>query len=197
MESFYRQQRKKHRVLLTPDGQPEGGQWNFDADNRKPWKGTPDAPTDTRPCHDHRALWQTIEAAGVQTMGQPQAEAFRWPLNRSEALQQLDHFINEVLPHFGAYQDAMASGAPYLFHSLLSFALNIKMLDPREVVSAAEQAYRKGRVSLESAEGFIRQVLGWREFIRGMYWLDMPRLKEANHFNHQRALPRWFWKQRP
>ena len=90
MESFYRQQRKKHRVLMTPDGQPEGGQWNFDADNRKPWPGTPTAPADTRPTHDHSALWQSIQAAGIQTMGEAQARAFRWPLNRSEALQQLD-----------------------------------------------------------------------------------------------------------
>ena len=91
MESFYRQQRKKHGVLMMPDAKPEGGQWNFDADNRKPWPGTPPAPVDTRPCHDHSGLWQTIEAAGVQTIGRPQAEAFRWPLNRAEALQQLEH----------------------------------------------------------------------------------------------------------
>ncbi len=169
MESFYRQQRRRHRVLMTPDGQAEGGQWNFDADNRKPWPGTPLAPTDTRPRHDHRELWQSIEAAGVQTMGQPQAEAFRWPLNRAEALHQLDHFIAHALPHFGDYQDALSQRSWHLFHSLLSFALNTKMLNPREVVQRAEQAWREGAAPLHAAEGFIRQILGWREYVRGVY----------------------------
>ena len=193
MESFYRQQRRKHRVLLTPDGQPEGGQWNFDADNRKPWPGTPAAPADTRPSHDHSALWQTLEAAGVRTMGQPQAASFRWPLNRAEALGQLDHFIAHALPHFGDYQDAISRRNWHLFHSLLSFALNTKMLQPREVVQAAERAWREGRVPLHAAEGFIRQILGWREYVRGMYWAHMPGYTEVNQLGHQRPLPAWFW----
>ena len=193
MESFYRQQRKKHRVLMTPDGQPEGGQWNFDADNRKPWPGTPAAPADTRPTHDHRALWQSIHATGVQTMGELQAEAFRWPLNRREALQQLDHFITHALPHFGDYQDALTQRSWHLFHSLLSFALNTKMLNPQEVVQRTEQAWREGRAPLHAAEGFIRQILGWREYVRGVYWARMPGYTEVNHFAHQRALPEWFW----
>jgi deoxyribodipyrimidine photolyase-related protein len=193
MESFYRQQRKKHRVLMTPDGQPEGGRWNFDADNRKPWPGTPAAPHDARPCHDHRALWQSIQTAGVQTMGEPQAEAFRWPLNRREALQQLDHFITHALPHFGDYQDAISQRSWHLFHSLLSFALNTKMLNPQEVVQRAEQAWREGRAPLRAAEGFIRQILGWREYVRGVYWARMPGYTEVNHFAHQRPLPEWFW----
>jgi deoxyribodipyrimidine photolyase-related protein len=193
MESFYRQQRKKHGVLMTPEGQPEGGQWNFDADNRKPWPGTPAAPFDTRPCHDHSALWQTIEAAGVLTMGQPQAEAFRWPLNRAEALLQLDHFIQHALPHFGDYQDALTSKNWHLFHSLLSFALNTKMLQPREVVQRAEAAWREGAAPLHAAEGFIRQILGWREYVRGVYWARMPGYTEVNHLGHTRPLPGWFW----
>jgi len=193
MESFYRQQRKKHGVLMTPDGKPEGGQWNFDADNRKPWPGTPAAPADTRPCHDHSALWQAIESAGVQTMGQPQAAAFRWPLNRAEALQQLDHFIAHALPHFGDYQDAMSRHSWHLFHSLLSFALNTKMLHPREVVQRAETAWREGQAPLHAAEGFIRQILGWREYVRGVYWARMPGYTEANHLGHTRPLPDWFW----
>jgi deoxyribodipyrimidine photolyase-related protein len=193
MESFYRQQRKKHGVLMTPDGQPEGGQWNFDVDNRKPWPGTPAAPADTRPTHDHSALWQTIEAAGVQTMGEPQAEAFRWPLNRREALQQLDHFITHALPHFGDYQDALTQHSWHLFHSLLSFALNTKMLNPKEVVQRTEQAWREGRAPLHAVEGFIRQILGWREYVRGVYWARMPGYTAINHFAHQRPLPEWFW----
>ncbi|MFZ9138198.1 MAG: cryptochrome/photolyase family protein, partial [Hylemonella sp.] len=180
MESFYRQQRKKHRVLMTPAGKPEGEQWNFDADNRKPWPGTPAAPPDTRPCHDHSVLWQTIVAAGVQTLGDPQAAAFRWPLNRAEALQQLAHFITHGLPHFGDYQDALSSKSWHLFHSLLSFALNTKMLSPHEVVQQAEQAWRQGLAPLHAAEGFIRQILGWREYVRGVYWAHMPGYTEAN-----------------
>ncbi len=193
MESFYRQQRKKHGVLMTPDGKPEGGQWNFDADNRKPWPGTPAAPEDTRPCHDHGALWQSIEAAGVQTMGSPQAAAFRWPINRAEALQQLDHFIGHALPHFGDFQDAISQRSWHLFHSLLSFALNTKMLHPQEVVQRTEAAWRAGHAPLHAAEGFIRQILGWREYVRGVYWAHMPGYTEANHLGHQRPLPDWFW----
>ena len=193
MESFYRQQRKKHRVLLTPEGKPEGGQWNFDADNRKPWPGTPAAPTDARPCHDHSALWHTIETAGVQTMGHAQSDAFRWPLNRAEALQQLEHFITHSLPHFGDYQDAMSQHSWHLFHSLLSFALNTKMLHPREVVQRTEHAWRNGAAPLHAAEGFIRQILGWREYVRGVYWAHMPHYTTHNHLNHTRALPDWFW----
>ncbi len=193
MENFYRQQRKKHRVLMTPDGHPQGGQWNFDADNRKPWPGTPCTPADTRPCHDHSALWQTIQAAGVQTMGEAQASSFRWPLNRHEALQQLDHFIAHALPHFGDYQDAISKNSWHLFHSLLSFALNTKMLNPREVVQRAEAAWRDGQAPLHAAEGFIRQILGWREYVRGVYWARMPGYTGVNHLQHTRPLPDWFW----
>ena len=193
MESFYRLQRKKHRVLMGSDGKPEGGQWNFDAENRKPWHGTPAAPSDTRPCHDHSALWQIIQAAGVQTLGDPQAAAFRWPIHRAEALQQLDHFIAHTLPHFGDFQDAISQNSWHLFHSLLSFALNTKMLHPREVVQRAEAAWRDGQAPLHAAEGFIRQILGWREYVRGVYWAQMPGYAEANHLDHRRALPGWFW----
>ena len=193
MERFYREQRRRHGVLLDAQGQPEGGQWNFDADNRKPWPGTPAAPADTRPSHDHRALWQSIVAAGVQTLGEPQAQAFRWPLNRAEALEQLEHFIAEGLPHFGDYQDALSGRSWHLFHSLLSFALNCKMLSPREVVQAAERAWREGRAPLHAAEGFIRQILGWREYVRGVYWAQMPGYTEHNHLGHTRPLPEWFW----
>ena len=193
MENFYRTQRRRHGVLMTADGQPEGGQWNFDADNRKPWPGTPPAPTDARPCHDHRALWQSIEAAGLQTMGQPQAAAFRWPLNRDEALQQLEHFIAHALPHFGDHQDAISGKSWHLFHSLLSFALNTKMLSPREVVQRAETAWREGRAPVHAAEGFIRQILGWREYVRGVYWAQMPGYTQANQLGHTRPLPAWFW----
>jgi deoxyribodipyrimidine photolyase-related protein len=193
MEHFYRHMRTAHAVLIDAAGQPEGGQWNFDHDNRQKWPGLPSAPPELRPTHDHRALWASIEAAGVASFGAPQAGHFRWPVERAEALAQLDAFIVEALPHFGQFQDAMSSRAWRLFHSLISFALNVKMLAPREVVGRVEAAWRAGAVPLASAEGFIRQILGWREYVRGVYWAKMPHYAEHNVFEHERALPRWFW----
>jgi deoxyribodipyrimidine photolyase-related protein len=193
MEHFYRHMRQRHRVLIDGPNKPAGGQWNLDADNRKPWKGTPPEPNDTRLLHDHSALWHSIEAAGVASFGNPQAAAFRWPLNRSEALHQLDTFITQVLPHFGDHQDAMSAGHWRLFHSLLSFALNTKMLNPREVVTRAEGAFRTGAASLAAVEGFIRQILGWREYVRGIYWSQMPGYDQHNALEHTLPLPPWFW----
>ena len=193
LEHFYRTLRRRHQVLLEASGQPVGGQWNFDSENRKPWPGSPPEPVDRRPVHDHGALWRAIQAAGVTTLGDPQAEAFRWPLHRAEALAQLQAFITEALPHFGDFQDALSSRGWRLFHSLLSFALNTKMLHPREVIQAAEAAWREGRAPLAAVEGFIRQILGWREYVRGVYWAHMPGYTEVNFFDHQRPLPGWFW----
>lgn len=193
METFYRRMRKRHNVLIDGRDQPAGGQWNFDADNRKPWKGTPPEPPDLRPCHDHSALWQTIQAAGVNSFGEPSADNFRWPLNRAEALQQLDHFISHALPHFGDFQDAMSRKALRLFHSLLSFSLNVKMLGPREVVDRVEAGWRAGHVELAAAEGFIRQIIGWREYVRGIYWAQMPGYEQHNYFDNTTPLPKWFW----
>ena len=193
METFYRHMRKRHRVLIDGADQPAGGQWNFDLENRKPWKGTPPEPPDLRPQHDHRTLWADIQAAGVPSFGEPGADNFRWPINRAEALQQLDHFITHALPHFGDYQDAMSRKAWRLFHSLLSFALNVKMLNPREVVQRVEFEWRAGHVELAAAEGFIRQIIGWREYVRGIYWARMPGYDQHNFFEHTTPLPEWFW----
>ncbi len=193
MEFFYRQMRVRHQVLMENPKQPAGGQWNFDHDNRKPWRGTPAEPVDARTPHDHAALWQTIVDAGVQSFGNPDASQCAWALNRAEALQQLDAFVNHALPHFGDFQDAMATKASRLFHSMLSFALNVKMLNPREVVARAEAAYRDGHAPLAAVEGFIRQILGWREYVRGVYWDRMPGYTDKNFFGHERALPGWFW----
>ena len=193
MEFFYRQMRVQHGVLMEDARQPVGGQWNFDHDNRKPWRGQPAEPPDARTPHDHSMLWQSIVDAGVNSFGHPQADRLPWPLHRGEAVQQLDAFVAKGLPHFGDYQDAMSSKAWRLFHSLLSFALNVKMLAPREVVGRAEAAYRAGHAPLAAVEGFIRQILGWREYVRGVYWTHMPEYVDKNYFGHQRPLPRWFW----
>ncbi|HZG20577.1 MAG TPA: cryptochrome/photolyase family protein [Herbaspirillum sp.] len=193
MEHFYRQMRRRFELLLERDGQPEGGQWNFDHDNRKRWPGTPPEPVDWRATHDHSALWQMLQAQGVASFGDPQAAQLRWPLDRAEALQHLEHFIVQALPHFGDYEDAMSSRAQRLFHSLLSFALNLKMLHPLEVVRRAEQAYREGDAPLAAVEGFIRQIIGWREYVRGIYWSQMPGYDERNALAHRLPLPAWFW----
>lgn len=193
MEHFYRRMRVRHGVLMSANGKPLGGQWNFDHDNRKPWPGLPREPTDWRREHDHSVLWQSIQLAGVASFGEPSAQRFFWPLNRAEALQQLDDFIDDSLPHFGDFQDALTWRAWRLFHSLLAFALNTKMLNPREVVAKAVAAYESGHVPLAAAEGFIRQIIGWREYVRGVYWANMPGYETQNYFAHQRPLPSWFW----
>lgn len=193
MEHFYRHMRRRYKLLLDDDGAPEGGQWNFDHDNRKRWPGTPPEPADWRPRHDHSDLWRMVQRAGVQSFGDPQSAALRWPLNRTEALACLDAFITTALPHFGAYEDALAAQAPRLFHSLLSFALNVKMLQPLEVVQRAETAWRAGQGPLAAVEGFVRQIVGWREYVRGIYWANMPGYETSNALGHHAPLPRWFW----
>ncbi|MGZ8252391.1 MAG: cryptochrome/photolyase family protein, partial [Methylophilaceae bacterium] len=193
MEHFYRQMRTKHGVLMDQDNKPIGGQWNFDHDNRKAWSGMPLEPADFRIQHDHAALWQTIQDAGVNSFGEPNAAQLAWPLNRNEALRQLDAFVKHALPNFGDFQDAMSTRAWRLFHSLLSFALNTKMLSPSEVVDKTAQACGDGQVPLAAAEGFIRQILGWREYVRGVYWANMPGYEAHNFFEHTEPLPSWFW----
>ena len=212
METFYRQMRVKHGVLLAEGSEgskpskPLGDQWNFDAENRKAWPGLPVEPADirvlNRKTYDHSALWGTIVQAGVKSFGEPNAAKFGWPLNRAEALVQLDIFIDKVLPNFGDFEDAMSSKSWRLFHSLLSFSINVKMLNPREVVAKAEAAGRSGAAPLAAVEGFIRQILGWREFVRGFYWAKMAEsagvnseasYADNNFFNHQLPLPQWFW----
>ena len=209
METFYRAMRVKHNVLIEEGSKPPkpvGDQWNFDAENRKAWPGLPLAPTDirllNRATHDHSALWETITKAGVKSFGEPNAAKFGWPLNRAEALAQLDTFIDQVLPNFGDFEDAMSSKSWRLFHSLLSFSMNVKMLNPREVAAKAEAAGRSGAAPLAAVEGFIRQILGWREFVRGFYWSKMGEsagvnpnssYADRNYFNHQLPLPSWFW----
>ncbi len=193
MEHFYRHMRRSLGLLMDAGGEPEGGQWNFDHDNRKPWPGTPPEPPDARPTHDHRALWDLLQRCGVDSFGDPQAAQFRWPLNREEALTCLDAFIQRTLANFGDFEDAMSSKSERLFHSMLSFALNVKMLSPLEVVQRAEGAYRSGQAPLPAVEGFIRQIVGWREYIRGIYWAQMPGYDARNALGHTTPLPHWFW----
>ncbi|GBL44186.1 cryptochrome/photolyase family protein [Verrucomicrobiota bacterium] len=195
MESYYRRMRVRTKLLLEADGSPLGGEWNYDKENRKPWKGTPPPPKPWDVRHDHRALWVEIQAAGVRTMGSPGAEEFPWPRDRAEALAQLAAFIERGLPDFGDYEDAMHTSSDRLFHSRLSFALNVKLLAPREVADAAAAAHRRdpARYPLAATEGFVRQIIGWREYIRGVYWAKMPGYAAANGLGHSLSLPAWFW----
>jgi deoxyribodipyrimidine photolyase-related protein len=194
LEYFYRELRQRHGVLMH-EGQPIGGQWNFDADNREafgpegpgalPPRATfePDALT--------REVFALVEARFAQHPGT--LAGFAWPVTRAQALQALQRFVEQRLPLFGRYEDAMWPGEPWLYHSQLSAALNLKLLTAREVVQAAEAAYHAGRVPLESAEGFIRQILGWREFVRGIYWTQMPGYLERNALDARQDLPAWYW----
>ncbi len=194
MEFFYRHMRKTHDVMME-DGDPVGGKWNFDADNRGAFDKA--GPRDLKPAPTFatdeitQAVFTTVEA---HFAGHPGSlEHFIWPVTRTQALEALKAFMRDRMAYFGLYQDAMWIDQPLLYHSLLSSSLNLKLLNPREVIDAAVAEWQAGRAPIEAVEGFVRQILGWREFIRGMYWLDMPNMKTANHFNHQRPLPAWYW----
>lgn len=193
METFYRYMRKKHHVLMSDHNEPIGSKWNFDSDNRKAWKGNPETFKDHRPIHNHTDLWDEITKSNIKSFGENQAAQFRWPLNREEALKHLEFFVDHILVYFGDYQDAMHKDQARMFHSLISFGLNTKMLNPNEVIKKIEKSYNNNQISINTAEGFIRQILGWREYIRGYYWSNIPSLQSDNYFNHQLAVPSWFW----
>ena len=192
MEFFYRQMRRKTGWLMKED-KPEGGQWNYDAENRKALpknltlpsrKGfAPDAVT----CD----VIQLVRERFADHFGD--AEPFRWAVTRKGALAALRRFIANGLPQFGDYQDAMKSGEDFLFHAVLSPYLNIGLLEPREVCEAVLDAYQKGAAPLSAVEGFIRQVLGWREYVRGLYWQQMPAYAETNFLQADRPLPEFYW----
>jgi deoxyribodipyrimidine photolyase-related protein len=195
MELFYREQRRRHGVLLQPDGEPEAGQWNFDAQNRKPFgkkgPGEPPAPLRIEPDTTTREAMDDVERWYPDHPGDLQA--FFWPVTPEQARLAWRQFLEQRLDDFGPTQDAMWTGLSIGWHSAIGSSLNLHMLDPRELVADVEKAYREGRVRLESAEGFIRQVLGWREYMRGIYWLEMPGLLNANELKAKRPLPDWFW----
>lgn len=199
MEFFYRHMRKQYQVLMQGDA-PEGGAWNYDAENRKAFgkAGPQNLPAAPEVVVDE--ISQQVMADIAQHFpDHPGSLAnFIWPVTRAQALVFLQNFVTNKLAAFGDHQDAMwqfqnGGQSAYLWHSLLSSSLNLKLLNPREVIAAALQAYQQQQLPLPSVEGFIRQVLGWREFIRGVYWLDMPGMAQSNHYQHQRKLPAWYW----
>ena len=194
MEYFYREQRKRHDVLMQGDA-PVGGQWNFDADNREAFGAAGPGAVPPRTVFEPDAVTREVIAVVHTrfTRHPGRLDSFGWPVTRARALRSLQAFIRERLPLFGRYQDAMWPGDPWLYHAHLSAALNLKLLNPREVVAAAEAAHRDGHAPLASVEGFIRQILGWREYVRGVYWTQMPDYLERNALDAQQDLPAWFW----
>ncbi|HEY0957245.1 MAG TPA: cryptochrome/photolyase family protein [Roseateles sp.] len=195
MEYFYREQRKRFGILMDGD-QPLGGAWNYDVENRESFGARgPGFDLPQPPRFEPDAITREVIALVRERFaGHPgRLDSFAWPLTRAQALQALDAFIRERLPLFGPYQDAIWPGEPWLYHAQLSAALNLKLLTPQEVVAAAEREVRAGRVPIASGEGFIRQILGWREYVRGIYWTRMPAYADANALDARQDLPPWYW----
>lgn len=194
LEVFYRELRRRHAVLMDGD-QPCGGRWNYDAENREAFARSGPGAVPPAPRFEPDATTREVLALVEQRLADHpgQLESFAWPVTRKQALTALACFVDERLAQFGRWQDAMWPGEPWLWHSHLSAALNLKLLNPREVVAAAESAWRAGRVSLPSAEGFIRQILGWREYMRGVYWTRMPAYLDANALGARERLPEFYW----
>lgn len=192
MENFYRAMRRRFGLLLDEAGEPAGGSWNFDKENRKPLPRSGIAvPPPLRFPPD--AVTQAAMAQVAQLDGVGGVDDFDLAVTRSDALAALEDFLTHRLANFGPYEDAMSSQSGTLFHSLLSPYLNIGLLEPLEVAQAAEAAYRAGKAPLTSVEGFVRQVVGWREYIYWQYWRQMPSLLAANRWRHTRPLPAFFW----
>ncbi len=193
MEYFYREMRRHYKLLLDEDGEPEGGKWNYDADNRKGWRAQTEVPERPAVAAD-TITREVIELVEREFPGNPgDLNEFRLAVTSSDAQSQFDWFCKHALTDFGSYQDALAEESPWMFHGLISMYLNIGLLEPLPVCRQVEIAWREGHCSLAAAEGFIRQVLGWREYVRGIYWHAMPDYALRNTFEARRALPAWFW----
>jgi deoxyribodipyrimidine photolyase-related protein len=192
LEYFYREMRKKYNILMQ-DGTPIGGQWNYDAENRKPPKEGLNLPSPYIGKIDDttQEVMSLVSERFDDHFGD--LEPFYFAVTRADALRVLDQFIEQRLSHFGDYQDAMIQGEPWMYHSHISFYLNCGLLLPLECVQAAEKAYHQRKAPLNAVEGFIRQIIGWREYVRGIYWLKMPSYAEANFFEANRQLPDFYW----
>jgi deoxyribodipyrimidine photolyase-related protein len=198
LEYFYRELR--HRTGILMEGKdPVGGQWNFDADNRESFgkAGPVNVPPPSRFAPDG-ITQSVIDLVNTKLATHPgvvsaTASGFGWPVTRSQALEALNAFIEQRLPLFGQYEDAIWCGEAWLYHSHLSSSLNLKLLNPREVVAAAEAAYQRGHAPIGAVEGFVRQILGWREYVRGIYWTQMPSYLERNAQAVKQPLPAFYW----
>ena len=193
MEYFYRERRRRLGVLVDGDGKPEGGRWNFDADNRETFSREPELPSwyRARPDDVTREVMALVERTWPDASGR--MPHFHWPVTPAEAKRALDDFVHKRLRGFGTYEDAMRTGAPTVYHSRLSGAINLKLIDPMDCVKAAVAAYESGDAALNDVEGFVRQIIGWREFIRGVYFREGRDYARRNGLGHQGALPAFFW----
>ncbi|MBW2503009.1 MAG: cryptochrome/photolyase family protein [Deltaproteobacteria bacterium] len=195
LEYFYRELRKRHNILIDGDGKPIGGNWNYDADNRMSFgkRGPHDLPVPLRfePDSITREVIDLVNKIFDQHPGT--LDHFVWPTCRKDAIKALKGFIRDRLPYFGIYQDAMWTEEPFLYHSLLSSSLNLKLLNPLEVIETAIEAYEKGNAPINAVEGFVRQILGWREFIRHIYWSRMPGYDKENALAADQPLPDFYW----
>ena len=195
MEFFYRNMRKKYDLLML-QGQPLGGKWNFDKNNRKKWNGEPPIPLPYRTKNQgNQIVYESVVKAGIKSIGTYDVESYLFPANRQEDLEKLDYFCENLLVNFGDYQDAMHTDERNLFHSRISFALNTKILHPLEVMGAVIKYYQinQERIALSQVEGFVRQILGWREYMRGIYWREMPDYKTRNILENFNQLPDFYW----
>ena len=192
MEYFYREMRRKTGLLMDGDA-PEGGKWNFDSENRKPAKGDLFMPVPSRRTPDAITsdVLDLVEARFPENFGT--LRPFWFGVTRDDAFRALEGFIRDALPSFGDFQDAMLEGQKYLYHSVLSQYLNAGLLGPLEICRRVERAYYEGHAPLNAVEGYIRQIIGWREFVRGIYWLHMPGYTSKNHLNANRSLPDCYW----
>ena len=193
MEFFYRAMRRSHGVLMEAEDRPLGGAWNFDRENRAPLRRLPPVPPRTvfAPDDTTREVMTLVQRLFPGHFGT--LDGFGWPVTRAQAVRALEDFVARRFPGFGLHQDQMAAGEPFLFHALVSTSLNLGLLLPWEVVAAAEGAYSAGHIPLAAAEGFVRQVLGWREYVRGIYWSRMPAYRALNALAADRPLPAFFW----
>ena len=195
LEYWYRQLRKQYDVLMQDEKTPEGGKWNYDQSNRKSFgKAGPQAIPDPIQWPADEITQQVIALVNQRFPDHPgELEQLQWPVTSEQAEQALARFLDEALPNFGDHQDAMWTGQPFLNHSLISSSLNLKLLHPLQVIQQAEQRYRDQRAPLAAVEGFIRQILGWREYVRGLYWLHMPDWLNMNALGATRPLPDFYW----
>ncbi|GGE39762.1 cryptochrome/photolyase family protein [Psychroflexus planctonicus] len=195
MEYFYRDMRKKHEIMMLDAKKPEGGQWNFDKSNRKKWTGKPEIPPHKNFKKNVSEIIELLQKENIETIGRIEANNFSWPTSREECLEVLDYFCKKLLVHFGDYEDAMHTDEKFLFHSRLSFAMNTKMLSPKEIIDTTLDYYyeHKDEIDISQVEGFVRQILGWREFMRGIYWKEMPEYKQLNALGNTNKLPDFYW----
>lgn len=195
MENFYRSMRKRHKILLDEQGGPLGERWNFDAENRNKLPKDAIVPAPLEFENDVSSIVQEIHCAKLPHIGQIEAKRFGWAVTRTQARALLDDFLAHRLEHFGRFQDALSDRHWALYHSRLSGALNLKIISPAQVIHAAIEHWNQhqDRISLPQIEGFVRQILGWREYVRGIYWHYMPEYAKENALEHQRDLPDFFW----